>query len=94
MTGDDTAATEYATATPPVMAVVWCRSVGTSWTLELHQLRRGAPHMTLTDWISSGVPISQPEPPEALACELLGLHLFGDTFAGPSAGTRRGVSWA
>jgi hypothetical protein len=87
----------YMTATPPVVAVVWCRSVGTSWTLELHQMRRGTPHLALTDWISSGVPISQPVPPEALAHELLaerGLHLFADIFAGPSTGTRLGVGYA
>lgn len=98
---NDTAPTKYPTgdtaATPPVVAIVWCRSVGTSWTLELHQLCRGTPHTTLTDWISSGVPISQPAPPEALARKLLaqrGLHLFSDTFAGPSTGTRRGVGYA
>jgi hypothetical protein len=101
MTGNDTVMRRYTTgdtaATPPVVAIVWCRSVGTSWTLELHQLRRGTPHTTLTDWISSGVPISQPAPPEALARKLLaqrGLHLFSDTFAGPSTGTRRGVGYA
>jgi hypothetical protein len=75
------------TAAPTsVVAVVWCRSVGTSWTLELHQLRRDIPHTTLMDWISSGVPITQPEPPEALARQLLaerGLWLFCDSFAGP-----------
>jgi hypothetical protein len=106
MTGNDAATTKYASgrppsgdlaATPPVVAAVWCRSVGTSWTLELHQLRRGTQHLTLTDWISSGVPISQPAPPEELARKLLaerGLHLFGDTFAGPATGTRRGVGYA
>lgn len=106
MTGNDTATTKYATRQPPsgdmaaktpVLAVVWCRSVGTSWTLELHQLHRGTPPMTLTDWISSGVPISQPEPPEALARKLLaerGLQLFRDSFAGPCTGTRLGVGYA
>ena len=106
MTGNDTAARKYANgpapsgdraATAPVLAVVWCRSVGTSWTLELHQLRRGTPYTTLTDWISSGVPITQPEPPEALARQLLaerGLWLFRDSFAGPCTGTRRGVGYA
>jgi hypothetical protein len=106
MTGNDTATTKHATgqppsgdmaATTPVLAVVWCRSVGTSWTLELHQLRRGTPHTTLMDWISSGVPITQPEPPEALARKLLaerGLWLFRDSLAGPCTGTRRGVGYA
>jgi hypothetical protein len=85
------------TAVTPVLAVVWCRSVGTSWTLELHQLRRGTPHTTLVDWISSGVPIWQPEPPEALARTLLaerGLQLFGDCFANPCTGTRHGIGYA
>jgi hypothetical protein len=84
-------------ATTPVLAVMWCRSVGTCWTLELHQLRPGTPHTTLVDWISSGLPISQPEPPEALARTLLeerGLQLFGDSFAGPCTGTRRGIGYA
>ena len=106
MTGNDTAARKYASgsapsgdrvAMAPVLAVVWCRSVGTSWTLELHQLRRGTPYTTLTDWISSGVPITQPEPPEALARQLLaerGLWLFRDSFGGPCTGTRRGVGYA
>lgn len=81
----------------PVLAAMWCRSVGSTWTLELHQLRRGTPHTTLTDWISSGVPISQPEPPEALARDLLaqrGLHLFRDPLTGPCTGSRRGIGYA
>jgi hypothetical protein len=105
-TGHDTATTKDVSgpspsgdmaATTPVLAVVWCRSVGTCWTLELHQLRRGTPHTTLMDWISSGMPISQPEPSEALARALLaerGLQLFGDCYAGPCTGTRRGVGYA
>ena len=79
MRANDTATKKYAmgqptadnvVGAPPVLAAVWCRSVGASWTLELHQLSRGTPPMTLVDWISSGVPISQPEP-DALARELL-----------------------
>jgi hypothetical protein len=105
-TGHDTATTTDASGPSPsgdmaapttVLAVVWCRAVGTCWTLELHQLRRGTPHTTLVDWISSGVPISQPEPPEALARALLaerGLQLFGDCYAGPCTGTRRGIGYA
>lgn len=84
-------------ATTLVLAVAWCRAVGTSWTLELHQLRRGTPHTTLVDWISSGVPISQPEPPDALARTLLadrGLQLFRDCYAGPGTGTRHGIGYA
>lgn len=51
------------------MAAVWCRSVGTSWTLELHGLDGGTALGTILDWISSGVPIAQPEP-DTLAREL------------------------
>jgi hypothetical protein len=109
-TGHDTATINHASGPSPsadlaattlVLAVAWCRSVGTCWTLELHQLRRGTPHTTtphttLVDWISSGVPISQPEPPDALARTLLtdrGLQLFGDCYAGPCTGTRRGIGY-
>jgi hypothetical protein len=84
-------------AAASVLAVVWCRSVGTSWTLELLQLRQGTPHTTLTDWISSGVRITQPQPPKALARQLLaerGLWLYRDSLAGPCTGTRRGVGYA
>jgi hypothetical protein len=102
----DTAMTTYArgpspsgdsTVTVPILAVVWCRSVGTSWTLELHQLHRSTPHTTLVDWISSGVPITQPPPPEALARELLAerrLWLFCDSFGHSRTGTRRGIGYA
>ena len=68
-----------------VLAAVWCRSVGTSWTLELHQLDEGGPGRgRVVDWVSSGVPISQPQP-DALARELLaerGLALFRRFFRG------------
>jgi hypothetical protein len=106
MAGYDTATTQYATGQSPpgdratmtpVLAVMWCRSVGTFWTLELHQLYQGTPRTTLTDWISSGVPITQPHPPEALARKLLaerGLWLFCDSVAGPCTGTRRGIGYA
>lgn len=83
--------------TTSVLAVVWCRSVGTFWTLELHQLGRGTPHTTLLAWISSGVPITEPEPSQAMARTLLaehGLRLFSDSFAGPCTGTRRGIGYA
>lgn len=106
MKAKDTATKKYAIGRPvpgnvvgavPVLAVVWCRSVGASWTLELHQLSRSTPSLTLVDWISSGVPISQPEPPEALVRELLaerGLQLFRDSSAGPSTRSRRGIGYA
>jgi hypothetical protein len=53
--------------------------------------------LTLVDWISSGVPITQPQPPETLARELLtqrGLHLFPNATAGPATGSRRGIGYA
>jgi hypothetical protein len=52
MSTNETATTKYTNGQPtpdnvigavPVLAVVWCRSVGASWTLELHQLSRGRP---------------------------------------------------
>lgn len=101
---NETATTKYPVGQPTsddvagavsVLAAVWCRSVGTSWTLELHQLSRGTSPLTLVDWISSGVPISQPEP-EALAEELLaerGLWLFRDSSAGPCTHNRRGIGY-
>jgi len=79
-----------------VLAAMWCRSVGTSWTLELRALGRGTVLGTIMDWITSAVPISQPEPPEALARELLaerGLHLFSDSSAGPCTHNRRGIGY-
>jgi hypothetical protein len=82
-------------AAAPVLAVVWCRSVGASWTLELHQLDGGTAPETIVDWISSGVPISQPEP-DALARELLaqrGLQLFRDSFAGLCTHTRHRIGY-
>jgi hypothetical protein len=69
MRANETATTRYAVGqlasddvagAVPVLPAVWCRSVGTSWTLELYELSRGTPPMTLVDWLSSGVPISQP----------------------------------
>jgi hypothetical protein len=80
-----------------VLAAVWCRSVGTSWTLELQELDDGGPARgRVVDWVSSGVPISQPEPDAALARELLaacGLHLFCDCAAGPGTHSRRGIGY-
>jgi hypothetical protein len=89
-------ATTSVDAVAGALAVVWCRSVGTSWTLELYEPGGGGALGTITDWIPSGVPISQPQPPEALARELLaqrGLVLFGDSSAGPCTHNRRGVGY-
>jgi hypothetical protein len=79
-----------------VLAAVWCRSVGTFWTLELHQLDDGGPGRgRVVDWVSSGVPISQPQP-DALTRELLaerGLALFGDSSVGPCTHNRHGIGY-
>ncbi len=95
-TGQNYAAgTSFDGAAAGVLAAVWCRSVGASWTLEVHKLGRGRVLGTIMDWISSGVPISQPEP-EALARELLterGLYLFDDSSAGPCTHNRRGIGY-
>jgi hypothetical protein len=100
MTINETAVTRYPVGQPtsddvasvaPVLAAVWCRSVGTTWTLGLHQLSRGTPRTTLVDWISSGVPISQPEP-DALLAER-GLRLFRDSSADPCTHNRRGIGY-
>lgn len=90
-----TAPEPASTVTAPVLAAVWCRSVGTSWTLELHELGPGMAPRKIMRWISSGVPISQPEP-EALARKLLterGLQLFRDSSAGPRTRSRRGIGY-
>ncbi len=55
----------------PALTAVWCRSVGTTWTVELHKFDHGTALGPIVDWISSGVPISDPEPPAELARELL-----------------------
>lgn len=92
-------APERPTSSPPaagVLAAVWCRSVGASWTLELRELDDGPTPGTITDWITSGIPISQPEPPAALARELLagrGLQLFTDPSIGPWTHNRHGIGY-
>jgi hypothetical protein len=89
LTSDDVAAAAR------VLVAVWCRSVGASWTLELHELGSGMAPGKIMGWISSGVPIFQPEP-EALARDLLaerGLQLFQDPSAGPGTLSRRGIGY-
>ncbi|MGH3696979.1 MAG: hypothetical protein ACRDRX_23875 [Pseudonocardiaceae bacterium] len=78
-----------------VLVAVWCCSVGMSWTLELHELDGDMAPGIIKDWITSGVPISQPAP-DALACELLaerGLELFRDSSAGPCTRNRHGIGY-
>jgi hypothetical protein len=80
----------------PVLAAVWCRSVGATWTVELHKLGRGAALGTTVDWISSGVPTSQPPPPEDMARELLagrGLQLYPDPTAWPCTQSRHSIGY-
>ena len=85
-----------ATTAAPVLAAVWCRSVGTTWTVELHELDRGTALGTTVDWVSSGVPTSQRQPPEDMARELLagrGLHLYPDPTAGPCTHSRYSIGY-
>ncbi|MGQ0779457.1 MAG: hypothetical protein ACT4NY_34410 [Pseudonocardiales bacterium] len=79
-----------------VVVAMWCCSVGATWTIELHRLDCGPALGTLVDWISSGVPISQPEPEEELARELLaerGLYLFRNLCARPSTYSRHSIGY-
>jgi hypothetical protein len=79
-----------------VLAAVWCRSVGSSWTLELHELDGGRSLGRITEWINSGVPIWQPAP-HGLAAKLLaerGLRLVLDPCVRPRTRNRRGIGYA
>jgi anti-anti-sigma factor len=76
------------------LAAVWCSSVGSTWTLELRQLDSDTGLGQVTEWISSGVPVSQPEP-SALVHELLaarGLRLIHAS-ADPGTRSRRCVGY-
>lgn len=53
-----------------LLVAVWSSSVGSTWTLRLRELDGNTRLGRATDWISSGVPISEPEP-TALAGQLL-----------------------
>lgn len=80
----------------PVLVAVWCRSVGATWTLELHEPDPGTTLGTIMYWISSGVPTTQPKPDQAVARELLadrGLHLYPDSTAGPSTASRPSIGY-
>ncbi len=79
-----------------VLVAVWCRSVGTTWTLELHEFDPDMTLGALVDWISSGVPTSRPQPDEALAHKLLadrGLRLCPDSAAGPCTRSRSSIGY-
>ena len=89
------AATSANTVEVGVLTAVWCCSVGATWTLELRELDHGRPFGAIVDWISSGVPVSQPAP-EALAHELLaarGLRLVSDSPADPSTRNRYRIGY-
>jgi len=64
--------------TPAVLAAVWCRLAGLTWTLELREVTPDDQFGALVDSISSDVSVSQPAP-DALVQELVaprGLWLF------------------
>ncbi|MCA1704989.1 MAG: hypothetical protein LC808_17690 [Actinobacteria bacterium] len=94
--GTDEAAAKASPVVAPVLAAVWCRSVGTTWTIELHELDRGTSLGTTVDWISSGVPTSQRQPHEDMARDLLagrGLALYPDSTAGPCTQSRYSIGY-
>ncbi len=79
----------------PVFIATWCRTVGTTWTLELREPDRGTLAGQPVDWICSGVPITLPAP-DGLAEDLLverGLLLHRDAAApaGDTAPPLRGA---
>jgi hypothetical protein len=89
------AASSANTAEVGALTAVWCCSVGATWTLELRELDHDRPFGAIVDWISSGVPVSQPAP-KALAHELLaarGLRLFSDSPADPSISSRYRIGY-
>jgi hypothetical protein len=79
-----------------MLVAVWCSSVGTTWTLELRKLDPGMKLGELVDWISSGIPTSQPQPDEALAHQMLAnraLHLYPDSAASPCTHSRKTIGY-
>ena len=79
-----------------MLLAVWCSSVGSTWTLELREADRDTTLGTLVDWISSGVPTSQPPPDQAVTRALLaehGLHLYPDTDTRPCTDSRRSIGY-
>jgi anti-sigma B factor antagonist len=80
---------------PQVLTALWCCSVGATWTLELRRLNRDTGLGALVDWISSGVPVTQPVP-DALALQLLSarmLWLFRDSLPEPATGSRHRIGY-
>lgn len=79
----------------PVLAAVWCCSVGTTWTLELHELKQDMQLGPVVDWISSGVPVTQPKP-DTLTSDLLAtrrLRLFPDPSPDPHTTSRHRIGF-
>lgn len=79
----------------PVLIALWCCSVGATWTLELRRFNGDTGLGVLVDWISSGVPVTQPVP-DALAPQLLGtrgLSLFRDGLPEPATGSRYRIGY-
>lgn len=77
------------------LAAMWCRSVGTTWTLELREPDRDTAFGTIVAWISSGVPVSQPVP-DTLARELLaarGLRLISEFSADRRTRSRHRIGY-
>lgn len=67
-------------ASEPVLAAVWCCSVATTWTLELHELHPNMQPGPIVDRISTATHVTQP-PPDTLIRDLLAtrqLWLFPD----------------
>lgn len=82
-------------APPAVLTAFWCCSVGSVWTLELREFVAGTGLGAIVDWVSSGVPVTQPKP-DTSAQELLaerGLWLFRDPCAGSPTGSRHRIGY-
>ena len=79
----------------PVLTAVWSRLVGSTWTVELRPHHPDGTLGPIVDWISSGIPISEP-PPTALTHTLLTRHgsaLFPDTTCPPRTPGRHSIGY-
>jgi hypothetical protein len=57
-----------------ILTASWCCSVGSTWALLLREYHLPV-HAAPSEWISSGVPITEPVP-DSLAGELLAQHSY------------------
>lgn len=84
-----------------MLAAAWCRSVGSTWTLELREVdddpdlapAAGPP----VDWISSGVPTTFRAPGDDLAADLLaerGLSFYPRPHHEPVTRSRGTIGYA